>query len=131
MTLPELVRWLAPEIRDVPDDDINNALVLAEDYRPRRLKRTKADQAVAWYAAYLISLREHALPKQDGVAEAAIGMQRAGIKSEQIADDRRDFVSGAEAEALQADPLGYLARYNAIKGKGGLLIMSAGPGGGQ
>lgn len=111
MTLLERLRWLAPQLAAASDLDVTTALELAAPYRPGCLSPDKQEEAIVWYAAYLLSLR---IDAHDDFAREVALQRRAGVTSERIGDDQRTFAAGADAQALADDPMGFKARWHAL-----------------
>lgn len=102
MSLLELFRFLVPYFASLPDDEIQTALGLAEEFRPACLLTTQQDTAQVWYAAGLL------YDRQLQAATAATGQTiPVGVKSEKEGDLQREygFIEGIE------DSQGFWKRY--------------------
>lgn len=106
-TVSEILAFLAPGLT-ATEQDRATAISLAEAYRPACLTQQKADEAVAWYAAWLLYGRQQQQDAAD--AEEFIPL---GVKSQTDGDLSRTYVSGAEGVAI-SDPLGFYGRWAAL-----------------
>lgn len=116
MELLELMRFLAPGLSTVSDEDANRALALAASYRPQCLPQAKADEAQAWYAAWILSRRLASAPPaaDDYEAQNIERLRAAGVKSEKEGDLQRTYSTASEMISYQTDPDGYLMQYQRL-----------------
>ncbi|MEE6030435.1 DUF4054 domain-containing protein [Avibacterium paragallinarum] len=99
MGVTALLHFFYPVSQKMETEEINTALELAESYRPQCLTEDKQDEAVAWYAAYLLaqSVEARANP--------------LGIKREREGDlEREYFANGDSGSNAQR----FLANFNAL-----------------
>lgn len=110
LTLLRRFRLLAPAFKGAPDSKVQDMLEVAEEYRPSCLAKQKQDEAVVFYAAYLLSLEEYA---NNELAQDAAEFRRAGITSEKEGDLSRSYAKLSEG-FLEEDPQGFYARWKAL-----------------
>lgn len=126
MELLDLLRFLAPGLQSVSDDDAERALTLAVPYRPSCLTAEKADEAQVWYAAWILSRRvASAPPAEDDYDGQNIARRRAqGVKSEKEGDLQRTYSTASEMISYQTDPDGYLMQYQRLADlcRGGITV---------
>lgn len=111
------VKFLAPGL-SVPDAVIQRALDMAEDYRPACLPEKRQDMAQAWYALWLLSLRE-----QSGNTSHFV----SGIVSSKEGDNSVTFGAVGKTGEIN-DPMGYYAQYKALAdlcGVGAVMVGRA------
>ncbi|GEM_PF-815360 len=106
-TVSEILAFLAPGLTATAEDR-KTAISLAEAYRPGCLTQQKADEAVAWYAAWLLYGRQ-----QQQEALDAGEVVPLGVKSQTDGDLSRTYAEGAAGGAI-ADPLGFYARWESL-----------------
>lgn len=105
-SVSEILDFIAPGLTATPEEKAT-AIALAEAYRPACLTQAKADEAVAYYAAWLLYGRQQSA---DGAGEVA----PAGVKSQTDGDLSRTYLTAAETAAGVSDPGGYYARWDAL-----------------
>ena len=98
MDIKALLGVIAPHTGSIDIEVINNAIQLAESYRPKCLPENKQLEAVALYAAYLLTAQ---LEVQNSVV---------GVTSEREGDLSRSFGNSG----LSNTAADYLARYNSL-----------------
>ena len=98
MDIEALLGVLAPHTSDLDMAVINNAVQLAENYRPKCLPENKQLEAVALYAAYLLT------------AQIEAKSVEAGVTSEKEGGLSRSFGNNG----LSNTAADYLARYNRL-----------------
>lgn len=108
MAASDILAFIAPEFADSPANMLTYALSLAEAYRPSCLSQAKGDEAVALYAAWLLSVRASS-------CGAAAGGGTAGpLLMEKEGDLQRQW-GGARDTTLSAAQMGnYKARFDAL-----------------
>ncbi len=109
MAASDILEFIAPEFLEVPPNFRAYALTIAEAYRPGCLNQALGDEAVALYAAWMLSVR--ACSGQGG---AAGGGTNGGLIMEKEGDLTRQW-AGARDTTLTAAQMGnYKARYDAL-----------------
>lgn len=93
-----LLNMLAPHLSNIDDDIVQNALKTAESYRPKCLPENKQIEAVALYAAYLLS----SMVERENI--------KPGLVSEKEGDLQRTYGNIDTANTAK----NYLARYNEL-----------------
>ncbi|MCR1838602.1 DUF4054 domain-containing protein [Pasteurella caecimuris] len=78
-----LLNLFYPATKNMDDESVDNAIQLAENYRPECLKGGKQDEAVAWYAAYLLA------------QSVENDVNPLGLKREREGDLEREFGSAS------------------------------------
>lgn len=106
-TVSEILAFLAPGLTASPEDRAT-AISLAEGYRPACLTEQKANEAVAWYAAWLLYARQQ---QQEAAANGEV--VPLGVKSQTDGDLSRTYMDGAGGGAI-SDPLGYYSAWKAL-----------------
>jgi len=122
-TVREILDFLAPGLA-APDADKDTAISLAEVYRPACLTEGKADEAVAWYAAWLLYGRQQ---QQDAADNGEV--VPLGVKSQSDGDLSRTYMDGTGGGAV-SDPLGYYGRWEALNNicvRAGAITVSPAP----
>lgn len=107
-TVLEILDFLAPGLTATPEEK-EMALSLAEAYRPACLTKTKADEAVALYAAWLLYAREQAK-----AANEAGEVVPVGVKSQTDGDLSRTYTGDVSGADGVSDPAGYYGRWKAL-----------------
>jgi hypothetical protein len=103
----EILDFIAPGLT-ASDEDKDTAIALAEAYRPKCLTEPKANEAVAWYAAWLLYGRQ----QQQEAADSG-EVVPMGVKSQTDGDLSRTYIDGAGSGAIR-DPAGFYARWLAL-----------------
>jgi hypothetical protein len=105
----DVLAFIAPEFATLDPALIAQSLAIAEGYRPGCLDQTQGDEAVALYAAWLLSER------QSGGGQSA-GLPPAGpLIREREGDRERAWASPPSGAVTTAPTLtGYKARYDAL-----------------
>lgn len=92
----------APMLQGIDRAVLHDTLVASVDFAPACLPEAKQKEAVYYYAAYLLSLKQQA---------DVVGVIPAGVVSEKEGDLSRSYGNnGSNA----ADPYGFLARYEKL-----------------
>lgn len=106
MSAADILGFVAPEFAALPAGLLSYALSIAEPYRPACLPEAKGDEAVALYAAWLLSVR--------ACGGAAGGGTIGPLLMEREGDQQRQY-GGARDTTLSAAQMGnYKARYDAL-----------------
>ena len=103
----EILDFLAPGLTATPEEKAT-AISMAEAYRPACLTEKKADEAVAWYAAWLLYSRQQQKDAADNGEVVPLG-----VKSQTDGDLSRTYFDGATGGGV-ADPAGFYARWAAL-----------------
>lgn len=106
-TVREILDFIAPGLT-ASGEDKDKAISLAEAYRPKCLTEPKANEAVAWYAAWLLYSRQ----QQQEAADSG-EVVPMGVKSQTDGDLSRTYIDGSGAGAIR-DPAGFYARWLAL-----------------
>lgn len=100
------------------------AVEMAEQYRPACLTDGRADEAVAYYAAWLL------YGQLQATAAASAGVVPVGVVEESLGDQSRKYATSSDAAASTADPMGFRARWAglaALCGRGAIVAGCAPP----
>lgn len=122
-TVLEILDFLAPGLTATPEEKAM-AISMAEAYRPGCLTQQKADEAVAWYAAWLLYGRQQQLDAVDNGEVVPLG-----VKSQTDGDLSRTYMEGAGGGAI-SDPLGYYSAWKALNDicmRAGAITVSPAP----
>lgn len=95
MSAYSLLNLFYPLSQQMPEDMVNKALSVADNKRPD----DKQDEAVAWYAAYLLA------------QSIESGVNAAGLRREREGDLEREYFSGGD-KGGNAER--FLAKYNEL-----------------
>lgn len=117
MTLLELFRFLVPYFAAVSDPVVQQALTLAEPYRPACLPTAQQDQAQVYYAAWFLYQRQL---QTDALAGGGV-MPSPGVTMEKEGDLQRQYGSGFDA----GDPFGWwdeFSKLSAMCGGGAITV---------
>lgn len=120
MQLIEMFRFKFPVFRDVSDADVQTAIDMSKGYRLSG-RKDRGDDSQILYAAYIISSREY--DQKFASHDESLGV---GIRSGMLGDETRTFVTGNERASSMRDPMGFYARYEAMKGENRVFIATAG-----
>lgn len=111
----------APMLQTMDEAVLHDTLVASIDFAPSCLPEAKQKEAVYYYAAYLLSLRQQA---------ELVGVIPAGVTSEKEGDLSRSYGNNG---SNSADPYGFLARYeklnNVCKRVGAITVGTGAIGG--
>lgn len=99
MSAYSLLNLFYPLSQQMPEDMVNKALSVADNERPDCLSDEKQDEAVAWYAAYLLA------------QSIESGVNAAGLRREREGDLEREYFSGSD-KGGNAER--FLAKYNEL-----------------
>ncbi|MCQ9124356.1 DUF4054 domain-containing protein [Rodentibacter caecimuris] len=99
MSATTLLTLFYPLSQKMPKELVAQALSVADDNRPKCLSDDKQDEAVAWYAAYLLA------------QSIESGVNATGLKREREGDLEREYFSGSD-KGGNAER--FLAKYNAL-----------------
>lgn len=92
----------APMLQGIDRAVLHDTLVASVDFAPACLPEAKQKEAVYYYAAYLLSLKQQA---------DVVGVIPAGVVSEKEGDLSRSYGNNGNSSA---DPYGFLARYEKL-----------------
>lgn len=116
--LVDLLKIHAPMVAGMSDVAIFEALQVAQSYAPACLPANKQQEAVVYYAAYLLSLKQQA---------DAVGFVQAGVTQQKEGDLSRSYGNNGVSVS---DPYGYLAKWqeldNLCKRLGAITVGSGG-----
>lgn len=112
----------APMLQTMDEAVLHDTLVASIDFAPSCLPEAKQKEAVYYYAAYLLSLKQQA---------DVVGVIPAGVVSEREGDLSRAYGNNGNSAS---DPYGFLARYeklnNICKRIGAITVGTGAIGGG-
>lgn len=92
----------APMLQGIDRAVLHDTLVASVDFAPVCLPEAKQKEAVYYYAAYLLSLKQQA---------DVVGVIPAGVVSEKEGDLSRSYGNNGNSAS---DPYGFLARYERL-----------------
>ena len=99
MSAITLLNLFYPLSQQMPEEIVSQALSVAEGKRPKCLSDDKQDEAIAWYAAYLLA------------QSIESGVNAAGLKREREGDLEREYFSGSDKGGNTER---FLAKYNEL-----------------